>query len=211
LCGIGWMGVAMKVTGFAATLVAAALSAGAASATDNLIVNGGFETGDLTGWSTNPDGTWANAGVVDALGILANSGDYFASTDCVDTQCSLSQTVATTPGATYFLSFSFNPGLSADQGADTFVTFDGVRIADFNGGAVGWTSYLYSVTALASSARLVFTGFQDPAFNGLDDVSLSVPMNVTLGVPEPGAWATLLVGFGLAGAGLRRRRAVVAA
>jgi hypothetical protein len=31
--------------------------------------------------------------------------------------------------------------------------------------------------------------------------------NVSLTVPEPATWAMMLVGFGAAGAGLRRRRA----
>jgi hypothetical protein len=34
--------------------------------------------------------------------------------------------------------------------------------------------------------------------------------NFTLGVPEPASWALMIVGFGLAGAGLRRRRLVAA-
>ena len=47
------------------------------------------------------------------------------------------------------------------------------------------------------------TAFLIPAeFTGLD---------FTTGVPEPTSWAMLVIGFGLAGASLRRRRAVLAA
>ena len=34
--------------------------------------------------------------------------------------------------------------------------------------------------------------------------------DVTLGVPEPGSWALLIIGFGITGAALRRRRVAVA-
>ena len=41
-------------------------------------------------------------------------------------------------------------------------------------------------------------------FSGVDNVSL-VAMSATDGVPEPAAWAMMILGFGLAGAAIRRR------
>ena len=51
-----------------------------------------------------------------------------------------------------------------------------------------------------------FTGGSDEEW-GLDSLSINL---TTPGVPEPGAWALMILGFGAAGAGLRRQRAAVA-
>ena len=76
----------------------------------NLIVNGGFETGDFTGWTT----THAASGSFLAVGHFPHSGTFgavFAGTT-EDSFDSISQTLATLPGHTYLVDFWLenNPG-----------------------------------------------------------------------------------------------------
>lgn len=68
---------------------------------------------------------------------------------------------------------------------------------------VPWSQVRMIFTAHSTSQLLTFMngGGGAPPFALLDGVSL------VEGVPEPGAWSLAIMGFGLAGAALRRRRA----
>jgi hypothetical protein len=68
----------------------------------DLIVNGGFETGNFTGWNTNG----APSLVVEHdghLGIPTHSGNYYANFGTSGEFGVISQTVADTSGASYTL------------------------------------------------------------------------------------------------------------
>ena len=111
--------VTMRVVLALAVLGLVAGSAGQARA--GLIVNGGFETGDFTGWTLLPDvgggvytrvianGTYGTSGL-----LLPHQGTYFATFSNYASQgdSGIEQTVTTTPGQVYTLSywFSNNPG-----------------------------------------------------------------------------------------------------
>jgi hypothetical protein len=169
---------------FSGVLAALPLLSPAAQAS-NLVQNSSFGTGDLTDWSGS---NWFVSSNFE--GVTPYPGDsYFASTGCVNSYCNLSQTLATTAGQTYALSFAFNPGQSVSTGgADTQVYWNGTQVADVGIGPLGWTTYTVDVTAASSSTTLLFAGYQDPAYNGLDNVSVSE-------VPEPSTWAMMLLGF----------------
>src|SRR5262249_37315761 len=82
-------------------------TAGSTSA-DNLIVNGDFETGDFTGWTTTPAATGSNFGVTTLPPAHDTLGAFFGATAAdVD---SISQTFATTPGAFYIVTFFYQLG-----------------------------------------------------------------------------------------------------
>lgn len=49
-------------------------------------------------------------------------------------------------------------------------------------------------------------GCCEQAFNGGYELHVSLANSVVSGVPEPSTWATMLLGFGAIGVGLRRRR-----
>lgn len=181
-------------------LGAAAFLASSASAAE-LIVNGGFETGDFTGW-TATDVSYP----VFVSPDIVHSGDFAAKVAGFsygpDT---LEQDVADVAGQSYTLSFWRWMDPALPNGID--VTWNGVSIHSEvdNDAQAGFEQFTATVTGHGLDA-LVFTSYNDPAFNYFDDVSLRGQ-----GAPEPAAWALMLGGFGLAGASLRRRRAIATA
>ena len=60
--------------------------------------------------------------------------------------------------------------------------------------------------ATSFRAREIFLGFNDSARSDSDHDDYIVRLTTATPVPEPAAWLTLLAGFGLVGAALRRRR-----
>lgn len=69
----------------------------------SLIVNGGFETGDFTGW-TRSYSCSSYRGSVDSY-YAANSGRYYYSSTCVNGNETISQQFSTTIGVFYQISF----------------------------------------------------------------------------------------------------------
>src|SRR5580704_14001113 len=73
----------------------------------NLVTNGSFETGDFTGWTVTGDTTFV--GVCDVStcpsGFAPQDGNFAAYFGPVGDTATISQTIATTPGEEYSLSF----------------------------------------------------------------------------------------------------------
>ncbi len=182
----------------AAALVLAATGAHAAE----LIHNGGFETGDFTGWTatavTYP--VFVDSGIVHSGHFAAKVAGFAVGPD------TLEQDVADVAGQSYTLSFWRWMDPFAPNGID--VTWNGVSVHSEtdNVASAGYEHFSFTVTGHGSDA-LVFTSYNDPAFNYFDDVSVRGPGQ---GVPEPGVWSLMIGGFGLAGGALRRRRALTA-
>jgi uncharacterized repeat protein (TIGR03803 family) len=152
----------------AATSTGAVLTVYAQS-TQNLVQNGGFETGDFTAWtgsgnftltSVSGDASYALNGAYGALMGPAGSLGY------------LFQDVPTSPGGTYALSLWVDSPDGLDPN-EFQVYWDGNLLFDqTNMPAFGWTNLQFTVTANGSSTGLEF-GFQDDAsFLGLDDISV---------------------------------------
>src|SRR5262252_9352602 len=71
----------------------------------NLVTNGDFETGDFTGWSVTHAATGSDIFVDIGPGPDPTFGAFFGATG--SDFDSISQTFATTPGASYTLSFFY--------------------------------------------------------------------------------------------------------
>jgi len=165
------------------------LSLSAINAHADLITNGGFETGDFTGWTQG-----GNLGFTGVSGSLyAHTGSYGAQLGPVGSDGTLSQTFATVAGKTYGLAYwmESDGGTPNDFSASINSTtlFSATNIP-----AQAYTQYAFYFVGTGSDT-LTFSFRDDPGFLGLDDVSV---------IPEPASLA--LLGIGLAGLGLSRRR-----
>jgi hypothetical protein len=163
-----------------------------------LVTNGGFEIGDLAGWTQTGWG-------LDLGDVVPNSGDHFAGDGCTDPGCLLSQALTTDAGAYYDLNFWYNSGSGIGNQLDLKVSWDGVQIDDIVGNTNdivgntnGYANFDYIVQASAGGTVLQFEGLTITDYQGIDDVS------VTTMAPEPGS-ITLLIA-GLAAIVVRKRR-----
>ena len=194
----------MRIRTLAAITATAILTAGIAHAGGNLLVNGDFETGNFTGWTVNDP---SNETFVTSafLSYAPESGTYFAALGAVGGDGTVSQTFADTPGATYEASFYLaNDG---DTPNDFSVTGPGSLFLGplTNLGAFPYTQYFGFFTGNGSDT-ITFAARNDPGFFSLDNVSVTLVSSV----PEPATWVSLILGFGLVGAAIRRRTAVAA-
>ena len=136
----------------------------------NIVSNGGFETGNFKGWTLNASST-----TVGNRTGLVHSGKYGAQLGQPSTLGYLSQTLPTTAGQTYLLSLWLtNPKNTFGATPNEFqVQWEGATLFDsVNLPLKAWTNLQFTVTAANSGSLLQF-GFQDdPYYLGLDDVSV---------------------------------------
>jgi subtilase family serine protease len=138
-----------------------------------LIQNGGFETGDFTGWTQS--GNTADS-TVSSSSQFAHSGTYGAKMGPGGSLGFLAQTLPTLAGQNYLLSLWLeSPNIPGTLTPNEFsITWNGGTLFDqVNIGKIGWTNLQFIVTSASSNTVLQF-GFQDDQYYlGLDDVSLA--------------------------------------
>ena len=177
----------------------------------NLVVNGGFETGDFTGWTLidNDSNRYENV-VTQASSdddIQPHSGSYEYEIGTVGQDSELDQQIATTAGGTYQVQFWLANPYGGHGGTDFTADFGGATLLSLtNSGAQGYTEYTYDVTATASSTDLAFFAENNPDYWYLDDVSVvdltGVPV-ITAPTPQTvtAGEATAISGISLAETG----------
>ena len=170
---------------FAFAALAASLVTSASAI--ELVTNGGFETGDFTGW-TQVGGT-----------VLTDdpfTGTYEAS--FAPTTGALVQSLATTPNTNYTVSFYLR---NAGNAVGSFQVLLGTSVLTnltINPDAYKQFTYNATTSALPGDSILTFQFVNATTTFHLDDVSVQA-------VPEPATFAAL--GFGAVALLRRRRRA----
>ncbi len=162
----------------------------------DLIVNGGFETGDFTGWSlANDDG----ANSVDAF--MPQSGGYAAAFGQFqeDGLVSLTQEVTTVSGQSYSYSFWLTAEAYSGVPDEFRASFGGQTLLDLvDVNPFAYTLYTFAVTATSSSSLVEFDSINDFSYFDLDNVGLAA-------VPEPSSLALFGLGLGcVVGRSVRR-------
>jgi hypothetical protein len=151
----------------------------------NLVANCGFETGDFTAWTLSGHDSAAGFNGID-YGVDAadaHSGAYGAYLGGFGGVLDLSQSLVTTPGASYNISFwlAQSPTPVSPYLNSFSVSFGSSNLLSLT--QVPNTAFTeYSFNALASSpvTSLTFGARDDLGFFSLDDISVTAVL-----VPEP--------------------------
>jgi len=148
----------------------------------SLVQNGGFETGDFTGWTLNGNSAYNFVTTSSTISGVVHSGSYGAALGQYGSLAYLYQTLATSPGQNYLLSLWLdNPNNSYGATPNQFlVQWDGTTLFNrTNIPYTAWTNLQFIVTATSTSTVLQFGSEDTPWYLGLDDISVTpvpVPM-----------------------------------
>lgn len=166
-------------------------------AVDNLVLNGGFETGDFSDW--NVGYMYYDFHIVTGIPEFVHSGEYAAQLAGFEQDTFLSQDIVTTPGATYHVSYWLKgdgntPNNVAVSFGETSLFYEA------NMGAFPYAEYNFDVEATTEISTLQFGIQNDQGYFRLDDVAVTL-------VPEPSTLALLVAScVGLLGYAWRRRQ-----
>jgi hypothetical protein len=182
----------------AGCLTAAAMLAATAAHAD-IVVNGGFETGDFTGWTQFGDTTFSG---VDTLAPQSGSyGAYFGPFS----PGGIVQTLATDVSSHYIVEFWLqNEADGFGQATPNSFELDWGGSPAFSitdAPATGYTHYSFSLVATSALTDLAFSFQDSPAFWDLDNVTVTL-------VSEPGSLALAGLAGALAALQGRRRRVI---
>jgi hypothetical protein len=132
-----------------------------------LVANGGFETGTFSSWTQSGD-----TGATFVTTSPVHSGRDAAAFGPVGGLGYITQTLATTPGFGYTLSFWLSHPYTS-TGTEWLVRVGGTTLHDVHDdGNFNYTEYRYTFTATSSRTDLQFGFIEPPAYFYLDDISV---------------------------------------
>jgi hypothetical protein len=202
--------VSRLMSGIAAGLIVATLSVCTAPQSHASVVNGSFETGDLTGWTAGGTGGAGASGSV--AGYTPLSGSFFGYVvgGAAYVYTTLSQTVTLEIGETISGYYGYRNTDDSPYVDDGYLSVDGTHLADFSGaingyGAnIGWNAWSFTAaTAGSYTLQLAVRNTIDSAVNPyafLDNVAVTtagsaVPLPATLPLFAGGLGALGLLGY----------------
>jgi len=166
---------------------AALLLAGAVHA--DLVVNGGFETSDFTGWTQTGDTGFSGVVCSASPSTSIQSGNCSALFGPVGALGGISQTLATLAGATYDISFWLLPD-GGDPSQFIFNWDGGAAELSLSSmpGSPAFIHYQFELAASSANTSLSFSFRDDSGFLVLDSVTVNPAATA---VPEPGSLALI--------------------
>jgi hypothetical protein len=162
-----------------AVVLLVAIQVGVGSA--ELVVNGGFETGDFSGWIQWGDNS--SSGVYSSPVYSGNYAAYFGPKNSMG---GISQTFSTVADQAYTVSYylannNFTPNAFS-------LVIGGITISSMvNADGFDWTKYQFNFTAKSNATEMTFGFYQPYAYYFLDGVSVApVPLPSALFLFAPG-------------------------
>lgn len=212
----------------------ACLGSASPALSSELLVNGNFETGNLSGWTVinqaGGSGDWfahANGANTPLSGqsspSLGVGGLFIAVTDQTGPGShQLTQSFNAIAGGTYILSFdAYASDLSGvapiGSGLDYNTPMNQHLEINLSGAANGqiftgtyapaWGSYSYDISSFITASGLYTLSFGEVDNQLFYNFGLdNVSLRSAGAVPEPATWAMMLLGFGAIGYSLRSRK-----